>query len=112
MRSLDELLHPMTEMWEMFKGERKFVLDHWKKLIHQDCIECLMLNTQFQRQQIEELNFLSLEYKSRFLQSVDVISLIITGLATHTSLLHHIASKTLICEEAGEVLEVIGDFLT
>ena len=91
----------------MFKREKKLILDHWKKLIHQDCIECLMLNTQFQRQQIEELNFLSLEYKSRFLQSADVIDLTTTGVATHTPLLHRVASKTLICEEAGEVLEII-----
>lgn len=106
-RRLEELLLPTTDIWGMSKKERKLVLDHWKKLIRQECVDNLAEHTQFQRQKIEELNSLSSEYKGRFLKTVDVIGLTTTGLAYHTSLLHHVASKTLICEEAGEVLEVI-----
>src|SRR5438477_11313786 len=58
-RSLDELLHPTTDMWEMSKEERKLVLGHWKKLICQNRIERLAVNTEFQRQQIQKLNSLS-----------------------------------------------------
>jgi hypothetical protein len=106
MRPLDELLHPTTDMWGMSKEERKCVLGHWKKLICHDSIERLAVNTEFQRQKIEELNSLSLEYKGRLLQKADVIGLTTTGLAMHTPLIHRVAPKTLICEEAGEVLEV------
>jgi hypothetical protein len=109
MRPLDELLHATTDVWGMSKEERKLVLGHWKKLICQDCVERLAVNTRFRRQKIEELNSLSVEYKGRFLQNADVIGLTTTGLAMHTPLLHRVAPKTLICEEAGEVLEVIWD---
>jgi len=40
------------------------------------------------------------------LERVDVIGLTTTGLARYAPLLDRVASKTLICEEAGEVLEV------
>ena len=107
MRSLDQLLLPTTNIWGMSKKERKLVLDHWKELVYQELIDNTSLKAQLHQKKIKELNSVSSEYKGRFLATRDVIGLTTTGLVMNTPLLHCAAPTTLICEEAGEVLEVI-----
>ena len=61
-----------------------------------------------QRRTAAQLSALRSEYNKRILETADVIGLTTTGLARNASLLHFVNSKTLICEEAGEVLEVMS----
>ena len=56
--------------------------------------------------ELEKLDTVRSEYNRRLLERVDVIGLTTTGLARHAPLLNRVEAKTLICEEAGEVLEV------
>lgn len=107
LRSLESLLLPTTDIWGMSKKERKLVLDHWKKHIRQEWFDNLTRHIQKQQEKVRELNSHSSQYKRRVLEAADVIGLTTTGLAKHAPLLRQIGSKTLICEEAGEVLEVI-----
>jgi hypothetical protein len=107
MRSLETLLLPTTDIWGMSKTERALILDHWKILIRQEWINNLAAHVRDQRRNKQELNSLSTEFKGRLLETADVIGLTTTGLAIHAPLLRRVAPKTLICEEAGEVLEVI-----
>jgi hypothetical protein len=105
-RKVDSLLLPTADIWNFSKAERRLVLNHWEQALQQRWVDTIVEQAQGHQKDVEKLNTLSSEYQRRVLTKADVIGLTTTGLARNASLLQRINSKTLICEEAGEVLEV------
>ena len=105
-RPLNELLSPDADIWGFSKNERALVLDHWESQLRQDWIDELIARAQGYQEALGGLEALRSEFNRRLLDRVDVIGLTTTGLARYAPLLDRIEAKTLICEEAGEVLEV------
>lgn len=105
-RSIEELSMPTSNLWEFTKEERIILLDHWAKAMRQEWVDHLVIKAQEHKEKVEELNVLSSEYSREVLDGADIIGLTTTGLAKYAPILSRIDSKTLICEEAGEVLEV------
>lgn len=101
-----EHLRLSSDIWGFSRSERTRIIRHWEHLIQQECTIKLDALTQRHRHTVNELDTLNIEYKRRLLATADVIGLTTTGLAKNASLLERVQSKTLICEEAGEVLEV------
>jgi len=105
-RPLNELLASDVDIWEFSRDERSLVLRHWEDLLRQDWIDEIVVRAQGYQDELEKLDAVRSERYRRLLERVDVIGLTTTGLARYAPLLDRIESKTLICEEAGEVLEV------
>lgn len=106
-RPLAELLSPNADIWEFSRDERTLVLRHWESQLRQDWIDELVVRAQQYQNELELLETVRSEYNRRLLEKVDVIGLTTTGLARYAHLLDRVQAKTLICEEAGEVLEVL-----
>lgn len=105
-QNLDELSMPSSNLWTFTKGERMILLDHWAASMRQEWVDYLVVKAQAHDEKIQELNAMSSEYSRQILSSADVIGITTTGLARYAPILNRVNSKTLICEEAGEVLEV------
>ena len=105
-RPVTELLSPDTDVWKLSKIERRLLFDYWTAAIRDESMDMLGAYSDEQRGTAAKLNALRSEYDKRILETADVIGLTTTGLARNASLLQFVNSKTLICEEAGEVLEV------
>lgn len=106
-RTLTELLSLDADIWEFSKNERTLILRHWESQRRQDWIDELVVRGQGYQDELEKLDTVRSEYNRRLLEKVDVIGLTTTGLARYAPLLDRVEAKTLICEEAGEVLEVL-----
>jgi hypothetical protein len=109
-RSLTELLSHDADIWEFSRDERTRILRHWESERHQDWIDELVVRAQGYQKESEKLETVRSEYNRRLLEKVDVIGLTTTGLARYAPLLDRVEAKTLICEEAGEVLEVLPSY--
>jgi hypothetical protein len=105
-RPLTELLSYNADIWEFSREERILILRHWESQLRQDWIDELVVRAQGYQDELEKLETVRSECNRRLLEKVDVIGLTTTGLARYAHLLDRVKSKTLICEEAGEVLEV------
>ena len=105
-RPLTELLSSNADIWEFSKDERTLILRHWESQLRQDWIDELVVRAQGYQDELEKLETVRSECNRRLLEKVDVIGLTTTGLARYAHLLDRVKAKTLICEEAGEVLEV------
>ena len=105
-RSLEDLLSTEADIWDFSQSERRLVLTHWKEALRQDWIDELVERAKMFEEKSGELEALLSEFNRRLLETVDVIGLTTTGLASYAPLLDRLGSKALICEEAGEVLEV------
>jgi hypothetical protein len=105
-RNLQQLVSPNANIWNFSANERRRLLGHWAARIREEWIEKLNIRTEDHIEGLHELDILHSECDRRVLEGADIIGLTTTGLARYASLLHRINSKTLICEEAGEVLEV------
>jgi hypothetical protein len=105
-RSVTELLSSNADIWDFSRTERALVLGHWESELRQDWIDELVVRAENYGRELEKLDTVRSEYNRRLLERVDVIGLTTTGLARHAPLLNRVEAKTLICEEAGEVLEV------
>ena len=106
-RALRELLGPTADIWEFSKDERRLVISHWESCLRQNWVDEVLARAQTYQDQLQMMETIRFEYNRRFLENVDVIGLTTTGLARYAPLLNRVGSKTLICEEAGEVLEVL-----
>jgi len=97
----------LTEnIWDLSRNERSLLVQHWGSHLREEWINTTLVHSEKCSNTASKLHSLRSEYSARALEGVDVIGLTTTGLARNTSLLARIKSKTLICEEAGEVLEV------
>jgi len=105
-RSIAELLSADIDIWSLSQKERILVLRHWEDQLRQEWIDEVVVRAQGFQDKLEELETVRSECYRRLLERVDVIGLTTTGLAKYAPLLDRVESKTLICEEAGEVLEV------
>jgi hypothetical protein len=94
------------DVWDLSKRERVTLVNYWGNLLHQEWIDKLVALAQGHSRTVIELDSLRSEYSARVLETADVVGLTTTGLARNSSLLGRVKPKTLICEEAGEVLEV------
>jgi len=106
-RSLESILHlSKSNIWALSKDERHRLAHHWESRLQDQAISRFkILNDEFSNSSMK-LNKLQDEYSARALADVDVIGLTTTGLAQFASILKRVDFKVLICEEAGEVLEV------
>jgi hypothetical protein len=104
-RPLAELLSSDVDIWEFSRDERTLILRHWDDQLRQDWIDEIVVRAQGYQDESETLNAVRSECYRRLLERVDVIGLTTTGLARYAALLDRVESKTLICEEAGEILE-------
>jgi hypothetical protein len=104
-RELDQLLSS-ADIWDLSRSERTKVIRHWESLAREEWIS--QVNTLYQRHRetAHNLDQLNSKYRERLLKQADVIGVTTAGLAKNASLLESVNPKTLICEEAGEVLEV------
>jgi len=105
-RHVNELLSPTANIWDFSKSERKLVVGYWKNVLSQDWTERLVQQSQNFDEERTKLEELRSEHNRQLLENADVIGLTTTGLARYAPLLDRVGAKTLICEEAGEVLEV------
>lgn len=105
-RGLDELLAATSNIWNFSERERNILLRHWAEQMRQKWIDKLILRAEEHHELHQELHTLRAEYQRRVLENAHIIGLTTTGLARHMSLLEKVNPQTLICEEAGEVLEV------
>ena len=105
-RHMNELLSPIANIWDFSKSERKLIVGYWKNVLAQDWTEKLVQHSQNFDEERTKLEKLRSEYNRQLLENADVIGLTTTGLARYAPLLDRVGAKTLICEEAGEVLEV------
>lgn len=105
-RPLNELISGDANIWDFSRSERKRILSHWKGVLAQDWTEEVVQHSQNFEEERAKLEELRSEYNRQLLEAADVIGLTTTGLARYAPLLDHVGAKTLICEEAGEVLEV------
>jgi hypothetical protein len=105
-RPLNELLAPDTDVWQFSQDERSRILRHWENQLRQDWVDEIVVRAQDYQNEKNKLDAVRSEAHRRLLEKVDVIGLTTTGLARYAPLLDRIESKILICEEAGEVLEV------
>jgi len=105
-RPLKELISGDADIWDFSRSERKRLLRHWKDTLAQDWTERVVQCSQAFEEERAKLEELRSEYNRQLLEAADVIGLTTTGLARYASLLDRAGAKTLICEEAGEVLEV------
>jgi len=104
-RSLESLILD-SNIWEFTRAERAQIIKLWENLCNEEWIDKLIGLSESHENATRALDLLTAEYHRRILETADVIGLTTTGLARNTFLLESLKSKTLICEEAGEVLEV------
>ena len=109
-RPLTNYLTLNADIWEFSGDERTRILRHWESQLRQDWIDELTVRAQGYQDELEMLQTVRSEYNRRLLEKVDVIGLTTTGLARYAHLLDRVQAKTLICEEAGEVLEVPSSY--
>jgi len=93
-------------IWDLSRNERILLVQYWGSLLREEWINRTLVHSENFSDATSKLDLLRSEYSARALEGVDVIGLTTTGLARNTPLLARIKSKTLVCEEAGEVLEV------
>lgn len=106
-RSLEAILEASkVNIWKLCKIERQTLAQYWARLLRDESTDNLLaLNEDFSKLTVQ-LNELQDDYRARVIEEVDIIGLTTTGLAQCAALLKRINFKVLICEEAGEVLEV------
>jgi hypothetical protein len=95
-----------SNIWLLSLDERKVLVQHWERLLQNEWIDMLSAYGERADEIQAESNILQSEFNARVIEKADVIGLTTTGLARYGSLLKRVQSKTLVCEEAGEVLEV------
>ena len=105
-RAMDELLAATCNIWDFSERERTLLLRYWASQMRQKWIDKLMIRAEDHHELQKDLRTLQSEYKRRVLENAEIVGLTTTGLAQHISLLEKLKPKVLICEEAGEVLEV------
>lgn len=104
-RDLDQLLSS-ANIWDLSRSERTKVIQHWASLAREEWISQVDTLNQRHRKTAQDLDELNSKYRERLLKQADVIGVTTAGLAKNALLLERVNPKTLICEEAGEVLEV------
>jgi hypothetical protein len=106
-RALAQILTvSQSNIWLLSKAERNNLAQHWERLLREEWIEMANGLGELSSELNLKLQTFQSEFSARALENVDVIGLTTTGLARNPLLLKRLESKTLICEEAGEVLEV------
>ena len=96
----------LSDLWTFTRRERTILINHWLKELRQSWIDEIIVSVDSQKKAIRELEALFAESNRQVLEQADVIGITTTNLAKNAELLSRVRSKTLICEEAGEVLEV------
>lgn len=104
-RTLRQLLSS-TDIWDLSESERKQVIRHWESQLREKWLGEVDILNQRRTKAVHDLGELNSKYRERLLRQADIIGLTTAGLAKNASLLEMVNPKTLICEEAGEVLEV------
>ena len=85
--------------------ERSILIEHWLAEIRIDAMAELSQAVDSADECYQSLNKVHDEADRRVLAGADVIGVTTTGLAKRISVLQHVSSKVIICEEAGEVME-------
>ena len=99
----------ISDIWTLSATERKVLVKYWEALLRDQWINDMSVYGESANEIQLELNNLRSEFNARIIETRDVVGITTTGLARCGSLLNRVQSKTLICEEAGEVLEVSCD---
>lgn len=107
-RSLRSILR-IPDIWVLSQAERRVLVEHWEERLRAEWIDRMSVYGESSDEIKLELNTLQSEFDARVIEKVDVVGITTTGLSRYGSLLKRVQSKTLICEEAGEVLEVFGN---
>jgi hypothetical protein len=107
-RSLRSILR-IPDIWALTQRERRILVQHWEERLREEWIDGMSVHGESADEVQLKLNTLQSEFNARVIEKVDVVGITTTGLARYGSLLKRVQSKTLICEEAGEVLEVSGN---
>ena len=104
--SLDDLLEKGEQnVQSLTRRERFRLLTFWKEDQQDRASSSLFEQVKSATATLGVLNNVHAEASRRVLGDCDVIGVTTTGLAKHISILQHIKSKVVICEEAGEVME-------
>ena len=85
--------------------ERRRLVELWVQEIHENKTDELFEFVKDSHNSHEQLEAIHDEVDRRVLQTADVIGVTTTGLARRISVLQHVRCKTIVCEEAGEVME-------
>jgi hypothetical protein len=94
-----------TNVHSLSFPERQALVSHWIEEIHSTKVGQLFETVNGATARQIDLKNIHAESDRRILQDPDVIGITTSGLAGKISILRHIKSKVMICEEAGEILE-------
>jgi hypothetical protein len=86
-------------------NERYALIDHWLAEVWSDAVAELSQTLDDATSCHKALDKVHDEADRRVLEGADVIGVTTSGLAKRVSVLQHVRSKVIICEEAGEVME-------
>ncbi|KAH7414422.1 hypothetical protein DE146DRAFT_673990 [Phaeosphaeria sp. MPI-PUGE-AT-0046c] len=101
----DIIRRAKTDVQVLSHRDRLTLVEHWVQQVHEAKVgefQEIVFDAAVTQKKLDNIHS---ESSRRILQGADVIGLTTTGLAGRMSLLKHVASKILICEEAGEILE-------
>lgn len=104
--SIDRLLAQATaNVYSVSALNRRRLVTHWVESIRDERSNKLFDEVKAADKVQQQLSKLYDEVDRRVLQTADVIGVTTSGLAKRISVLRHVTSKIVICEEAGEVME-------
>ncbi|EEQ35140.1 Ab1-133 [Microsporum canis CBS 113480] len=102
----ESLIRANTEsIFNLAVRERQLLIEFWMQELHEINTDQLFELVDDSHKHYEHLGGIHDEVDRRVLETADVIGVTTTGLAKRISVLRHIRSKVVICEEAGEVME-------
>ena len=103
---IDELLAQATaNVYSISAHDRKRLIDHWFESIRDEKSNEFFDEVQAANKSQQQLTNIHDEVDRRVLETADVIGVTTSGLAKRISVLRHVKSKIVMCEEAGEVME-------
>lgn len=102
----ESLIRATTEsIFNLAVRERQLLIEFWMQELHEINTDQLFELVDDSHKHYEHLDGIHDEVDRRVLETADVIGVTTTGLAKRISVLRHVRSKVVICEEAGEVME-------
>jgi superfamily I DNA and/or RNA helicase len=101
----DVLRKAIENVYALSHGERCALIHLWAAEVHDDIVAELLETIESSAKLQEKLCNIHNESDRRILQEAEVIGVTTSGLAKRISVLQHVRSKVVICEETGEVME-------
>lgn len=93
------------DVYDLSLGDRQKLLNYWSQQMHDHLTDAVFEAVKETGKLKNRVTQVHDEVDRRVLETADVIGVTTSGLAKRISVLRHVSTKVVICEEAGEVLE-------